>query len=242
MIDCPFEELPANLVEFLDPLTQYLCRSRSTENYRDASVPYKNVYLRKTGNYQVTVYRNGRLEHLCYVTDSRVGGIIVAAIMLDTSLSGTTSSIYDWFAGIVLNGATAWISRSKDAAKRMFPSLRFLKDSNGYKRKRCRESTDDPVASEVEQVIKCARRGVPFPAETTWSSAGVPPTTEATEDGDATAEFESERSDDDISSADFSRERGAHERIRAACKGLIIPFHASSSTAVVPCLSGLPLE
>ncbi len=67
-----------------------LCKEPSCHLYH-ASIPYKyvNRYRRSTlhcSKFQVTILIDGKLKCLGYVTDSRVGALLVAAVFLDARL------------------------------------------------------------------------------------------------------------------------------------------------------------
>ena len=89
-LDVKFNTVPSALLERLNPIMKQLCKEPSCHLYH-ASIPYKHVnrYRRSTfqcSKFQVNVFTEGKLKCLGYVTDSRVGALLVAAVFLDARL------------------------------------------------------------------------------------------------------------------------------------------------------------
>jgi hypothetical protein len=170
ILDVSFDIVPTELVAFLDPFMMALCKEPDNHLLHPAVV-YKNVnHYRKgppgtlvhpvnisehsTYKFQVHIFPNGKLKHLSYVTDSRVGVLLVAAVHIDERLrDGTVNFIQQWFYSMKdKTKRTEWIiaARTQPLDKILDTIASNMSNKGGRKRK---QLGDDTITRKKKQVV-----------------------------------------------------------------------------------------
>ena len=170
ILDVSFDIVPTELVAFLDPFMMALCKEPE-KHLLHAGVAYKNVnHYRKgppgtlvhpvnisehsTYKFQVHVFPNGKLKHLSYVTDSRVGVLLVAAVHIDERLrDGTVTFIQQWFYSMKDDTKrTEWIIAARTQPLDKILDTIASKRSNKGGRKR-KQLGDETITRRKKQVV-----------------------------------------------------------------------------------------
>lgn len=202
IITTEWNEVPPNVRAGADHLMRSICKSPET-HLATKDTPYKFVYRYRASQsdpnvvrFQVQILVNGKGVCLGYVTDGRVGALLVTAALLDCNLH-TRDRLHGWFYAMMHDAEirTAWVSaigtrqlpqdlppRIPHAAARRSRSLARSGDTGGHDPQTTPSPTGQttllritfqPLDADVPENLKCPLQKTLMRNPVRWEDGNV---------------------------------------------------------------------